>query len=232
MCGLFSNRKMAAEVKALFRFSEDPPFAPRAYISPGGPIEIVRADHNQRHFAIVRWGLVPGWAKEIHPGRPLINARAETILEKPSFKSAMKHRRCLVPADGYFEWTGSVPGKKQPWRITRPDGELFAFAGIWEHWMSTDGSELESAAIITTAANKTLAPIHDRMPVVIHRSDYDQWLDTGHVMAERAAKLLRPAPEDYFTFAKTVIDRRGGKPKPQEEAEKEPDGKPDQLSLF
>ena len=228
MCGLFSNRKMAAEVKALFRFDEDVPFAPRAYIAPGGPIEIVRADHNERHFAIVRWGLVPGWAKQVRTGRPLINARAETVLEKPSFKSGMKHRRCLIPADGYFEWTGSVPGKKQPWHITRPDDQLFAFAGIWEHWMSKEGSELESAAIITTVANDTLQQIHDRMPVVIHKSDYDQWLDTDHVMAEKAAKLLCPAPQDYFTFAKTTIDRRPQKPKPQVL----PDSKPDQLSLF
>ena len=220
MCGLYSNRKMAAEVKSIFRFPEDPPFVPRDYITPGGPMEIIRGEHGNPHFALVRWGLVPGWSKEMRAGRPLINARAETILEKPSFKGAMKHRRCLIPADGYFEWQGDTPGKKQPYYITRPDHSLFAFAGIWEHWMASDGSELESAAIITTAANETVSPIHHRMPVVIEPENHSRWLDSEQVLAPQAAKLLVAAPNDYFVFEKTTIER-GNKNKPD-----------DQLSLF
>ncbi len=220
MCGLYSNRKMAAEVKSIFNFPEDPPFVPRDYITPGGPMEIVKGERGNPHFAIVRWGLVPGWTKEMRSGRPLINARAETILEKPSFKGAMKHRRCLIPADGYFEWQGDVPGKKQPYYVTRPDRGLFAFAGIWEHWLANDGSELESAAIITTAANSTIAPIHHRMPVIIEPENFTSWLDSDHVLSPKAAGLLVAAPEDYFVAQETTIDRR---PK------KKPD---DQLSLF
>jgi len=220
MCGLYSNRKMAAEVKSIFRFPEDPPFAPRDYITPAGPMEIIKGEHGEPHFALVRWGLVPGWSKEMRSGRPLINARAETVLEKPSFKGAMKHRRCLIPADGYFEWQGDTPGKKQPFHITCPDHGLFAFAGIWEHWMASDGSELESAAIITTVANDTVAPIHHRMPVVIAPDNYTQWLDSENVMSTQAAKLLVAAPDDYFIFEKTTIKRP---------ARKKPD---DQMSLF
>lgn len=220
MCGLYSNRKMAAEVKSIFGFPEDPPFAPRDYITPGGPMEIIKGEHGNPHFALVRWGLVPGWTKEMRSGRPLINARAETILEKPSFKGAMKHRRCLIPADGYFEWQGDTPGKKQPFHITRPDNGLFALAGIWEHWMTIDGSELESAAIITTAANETVSPIHHRMPVVIEPENFTTWLDSEQVMSGKAADLLRAAPEDYFVFEKITIERR-------------PKKKPDaQMSLF
>jgi len=212
MCGLYSNRKIAAEVKSVFGFPEDPPFMPREYISPGGPMEIIKGEHRKDkpclpHFALVRWGLVPGWVKEMRTGKPLINARAETILEKPSFKGAMKHRRCLIPADGFYEWQGDVPGKKQPWYITRPDQSLFAFAGIWEHWMASDGSELESAAIITTKANNTVAAIHHRMPVVIDPENYLDWLDCGRVLSTTARKFLVAPPDDYFITEKTTVNR-------------------------
>jgi len=222
MCGLYSNRKKAAEVKSIFEYREDPPFAPRTYIMPGGPMEIVSDNHGQRHFNIVRWGLVPGWAKELRSGCPLINARAETILEKPSFNGAMKHRRCLIPADGYYEWKGNTPGKKQPFHISRPDGNLFAFAGIWEQWMANDGSELDSAAIITIAANETLSLIHHRMPVVITSDNYTDWLDSDHISSKKAVEMLMPAPDDYFTYCETVIER----------GNKKPIVKNDQLSLF
>ena len=230
MCGLYSNRKMAAEVKSIFGYAQDPPFAPRDYIIPGGPMEIIKGDHGTPHFGIVRWGLVPGWAKEIRTGKPLINARAETVLQKPSFSGGMKHRRCLIPADGYFEWQGDISGKKQPWYFTRPDQSLFAFAGIWEQWMSAEGSELESAAIITTSANSAIAPIHHRMPVVIEPQNYAAWLDTDTVMALKAAELLLQAPDDYFKAEKTTINRG---PNKKEIKEKEIKGKENkQLKLF
>ena len=196
-------------------------------LPPVAPMEIITDDHGQRHFNIVRWGLVPGWAKEVRTGRPLINARAETILDKPSFNGAMKHRRCLVPADGYFEWRGDTPGKKQPFHITRPDGALFAFAGVWEQWMSSDGSELDSAAIITIAANKTIAPIHHRMPVVIAPKNFAEWLDSDHISSKKAQEMLESAPEDYFQYCETVIDRGTKKKSPKKTSLKN-----DQLDLF
>lgn len=217
MCGLYSFRKSAEETRALFAYIEAPEFPPRPHVVPGSPIAIVRLEHGERHFALVRWGLVPAWVKEIAPGKPLINARAETVVDKPSFRNALRRRRCLVPADGFYEWKGEVRGRKQPFHIHRPDDGLFAFAGLWEHWLGADGSELESAAIITTAANRTLAPIHGRMPVVIEPKDHARWLDAA-VAAPEAALLLKPAPDDFFVAEPTAIARSPApKPKPKEQ---------------
>jgi putative SOS response-associated peptidase YedK len=163
----------------------------------------------------VRWGFIPSWVKEIKPGKPLINARSETLLEKPSFRNAIRRRRCLIPADGYYEWLGDVPGKKIRYFIHRPDQRLFAFAGLWEHWLGADGSELETAAIITTAPNDVIAQIYTRMPVVIHPENFAQWLDVKNVEAEEVVQFLEPAPEDYFIFESTVIERKSPPPKPK-----------------
>ena len=215
MCGLFSFRKSSEEARWYFNYVETPDFPPRTYVAPQSPIAIVRTENNERHFALVRWGFIPSWVKEIKPGKPLINARSETLLEKPSFRNAIRRRRCLVPADGYYEWLGDVPGKKIPYFIHRPDHGLFAFAGLWEHWLGADGSELETAAIITTAPNNVIAQIYSRMPVVIHPENFAQWLDVKNVEAEEAAQFLKPAPEDYFVFEPTVIERSPPPPKPK-----------------
>jgi putative SOS response-associated peptidase YedK len=215
MCGLYSFRKSADEARALLNYIENPEFPPRTYVAPLSPIAIVRQENNERHFALVRWGLIPSWVKEIKPGKPLINARSETLLEKPSFRNAVKRRRCLIPADGFYEWLGDVPGKKVPQFIHRPGHGLFAFAGLWEHWMGADGSELETAAIITSTPNAVIAQIHDRMPVVIHPENYAEWLDVSTVEAERAVKFLKPAPDDYFVFEPTIIARNLPPPKPK-----------------
>ena len=175
---------------------------------------IVRMEQGQRHFALVRWGFIPSWLKEVKPGKPLINARGETAMQKPSFRNAMKRRRCLIPADGFYEWQGDVPGKKQPYFIHRPDDGLFAFAGLWEHWMGADGSEIETALIITTEPNATIALIHDRMPVVIAPQDFDTWL-IGEV--NDAAALLRPSANDDFTLEPARIERNAPPPKPKVE---------------
>ena len=216
MCGLYSFRKSADETRSLLKYLERPDFPPRNYVTPSGPMAIVRMDQGERHFALVRWGFIPSWVKEIKPGKPLINARGETVAEKPSFRNAMKRRRCLIPADGFYEWQGDVPGKKQPWFIHRPDDGLFAFAGLWEHWMGADGSEIETGVIITTAPNKTIATIHDRMPVVINPDDYETWL-TGEV--KDAANLIRPATDDYFTLEPTRIERNAPRPKVEKPAD-------------
>jgi putative SOS response-associated peptidase YedK len=215
MCGLYSFRKSADETRSLLQYLEKLDFPPRTYVAPQSPIAIVRTENNERHFALVRWGFIPSWVKEIKPGKPLINARSETLLEKPSFRNALKRRRCLIPADGFYEWLGDVPGKKIPYFIHRPGHGLFAFAGLWEHWLGADGSELETAAIITTEPNAVIAQIHNRMPAIIHPQDYARWLDVGNVDAEEAAQLLKPAPEDYFVIEPTVIARSAPPPKPK-----------------
>jgi len=220
MCGLYSLSKSPRETKAWFKYQEDEDFPPRAHVAPGQPIGIVRMENGSRHFALVRWGFIPSWVKEVKPGKPLINARGETVMEKPSFRNAMRRRRCLVPADGYYEWSGAE-GRKVPFFVQAADKGLFALAGLWEHWMGADGSELETATLMTIAPNAELSLIHDRMPVIIQPDDYETWL-TGE--AEDAAQLIRPAPDGSFVMAATTIGRAS--------APKQPPKKPDQMNLF
>jgi putative SOS response-associated peptidase YedK len=214
MCGLYSFSRMPEEVRNLFNYVEQPDFPPRQHVAPSQPIAIVRASSDTRHFALVRWGFVPSWAKEIMPGKPLINARSETITEKPSFRNAIRRRRCLIPADGFYEWEGDVPGKKKPYYIQKADRGLMAFAGIWEHWMGPDGSELETAAIITTEANALVATIHPRSPVVIHPDDFEPWLDCRDDNIRDIVPLMRPAADDFFVMSPTVVPRGGMAAKP------------------
>ncbi len=220
MCGLYSLTKSPRETRAWFDYADEAEFPPRAHVAPGQPIGVVRMEEGRRRFALVRWGFIPAWVKEVKPGKPLINARGETVLEKPSFRNAMRRRRCLVPADGYYEWSGPE-GRKAPFYVQRKDKGLFALAGLWEHWMGADGSEIETATLMTIAPNAELSVIHDRMPVIIAPGDYETWL-TGDV--DDAAKLIRPAPDDSFTLEPTRIGRPAApKPAPL---------KPDQLNLF
>lgn len=207
MCSLYSFKNAAAEARSLLSYLEQPEFPPREVITPGSPIAIVRNERGARHFALVRWGFVPYWAKEIGP-KPLINARSETIFEKASFKNAIRRRRCLIPADGFYEWKGDTPGQKQPYHIHKPDQSLFAFAGIWEQWMGADGSELETAAIITTGPNAEMATIHTRMPVLIEPEHFERWLDTDHVDGPQVADLMQPAPDGTFEMEPATLPRR------------------------
>ena len=210
MCSLYSFRRSAEETRNLFNYKEQPEFPPRPFVTPGSPIAIVRAGPGkQPQFVLVRWGFVPGWSKELKPGRPLLNARSETVYEKASFKNAIRRRRCLIPADGFYEWQGDIPGQKQPWFIHRPDAALFAFGGVWEYWLSPNGSELESAAMLTTAAQLPVSDIHERSPVVIMPEDFSRWLSED----EQVQDLLHAPPEDFWTMEKTIIPR-GGKPPP------------------
>lgn len=211
MCGLYSFRKSAEETRSLFDYMEHPEFPPRSYVTPQSPIAIVRMEQGARHFALVRWGFIPSWVKEVKPGKPLINARGETVADKPSFRNAFTRRRCLIPADGFYEWQGDVPGKKQPWFIHRPDNSLFAFGGLWEHWMGPDGSELETGIIITTTPNAEVARIHNRSPVVIAPENYQTWLAGD---PDEAAQLIRQAPDGFWALEKTTIARTAPPPKP------------------
>jgi putative SOS response-associated peptidase YedK len=177
-------------VERLFAFDARPNLAARYNIAPTQPVPVLRdGAAGRRELALVRWGLVPSWAKDVAAGPPLINARAETVAEKPSFRNAFKRRRCLIPADGFYEWRVMPDGPKQPYRIAMADNALFVFAGIWEHWQTDEGSELESCAIVTTEANGQIRDIHRRMPVILPPEDFDTWL--GGEPSEAAA-LMRP----------------------------------------
>jgi putative SOS response-associated peptidase YedK len=161
----------------------------RYNIAPTQEAPVVRtAGDGTREAAMLRWGLVPSWAKDIKIGTKMINARSETAPEKPSFRSAFRHRRCLVPASGFFEWQGE-PGHKQPYAITVGDQPLFAFAGLWESWRSADAEVVETYTILTTDPNAAIATLHDRMPVILHPADWGEWLG-GTV--EQARSLLLP----------------------------------------
>ena len=148
----------------------------RFNIAPTQPAPVIRVDkQGVREVALLRWGLVPFWAKDLAVGTKMINARAEGVETKPAFRAAMRQRRCLVPATGFFEWKGA-PGCKQPYAITLPDRPLFAFAGLWETWKPREGETVETFTIVTTDANESVAQIHDRMPVILPRDSEDAWL--------------------------------------------------------
>jgi putative SOS response-associated peptidase YedK len=155
----------------------------------------VAPDGEEREVTHVRWGLIPGWAKDPAALPLLINARAETAAEKPAFRGAMRYRRCLVPADGFFEWQ-RVGREKQPFHMRRRDGAPFALAGLWERWLGPDGSEIDTCALLTTEANELMRPIHDRMPVILDPPDFDLWLDPSVQDVEAIRPLLRPYPSE------------------------------------
>jgi len=184
-------------MRAFFRYLEQPNFPARYNVAPTQPIPIVRLWEGARHFALVRWGLVPSWVKDPRVFSLLINARSDSVLDKPAFRAAMRWRRCLVPADGFYEWKTDGE-RKRPFAARPTAGGPIAFAGLWEVWTGPNGEEVETAAIITTQANRTLAPLHDRMPVVLAPEAYDMWLDCRRVDADTASALLVPAPESFF----------------------------------
>lgn len=188
-------------MRHFFDYPEKPNFPARYNIAPTQPIPIVRVADQLHQFALVRWGLVPSWFKEIGP-KPLINARAETVHEKPSFRAAMRRRRCLIPADGFYEWDRGQTGPAQPYYIRQRQGGLLAMAGIWEHWLDSAGNELETAAIITTQANAVLQPFHHRMPCLIAPEHFDAWLDVQAIDPRTALEFLMPADDDLLVAHK------------------------------
>jgi putative SOS response-associated peptidase YedK len=196
MCGRYLITSAPEAIRNLFRYAEEPDFPPRYNIAPTQPVPIVRLAAGARAFALVRWGLIPAWVKEPNAFSLLINARGETVGDKPAFRNAMRYRRCLFPADGFYEWK-SEGGRKRPFCIRARDGKPVAFAGLWETWAGPHGEEIDTACIVTTAANRTLAPLHDRMPVVIAPDAFDFWLDP-QVDALMASALIAPAPENLF----------------------------------
>ena len=151
----------------------------------------------KRQFALVRWGLLPSWVKDPKDFTLVINARGESVMDKPAFSAAMKRRRCLVPADGFYEWK-AIGASKQPYYVRAKSGTPLAFAGLWETWTGPNGEEMETAAIVTTRANRTLADIHERMPVVVSPDAFNLWLDCANVDDKTAAGLIAPAPDDLL----------------------------------
>lgn len=203
MCGRYSLKTPADTLAEHFRLSKVPSLSPRFNIAPSQPIAIIRAHAPQekRECVLARWGLIPSWAKDPGIGNKMINARAETVAEKPAFREALARSRCLIPADGYYEWQreGRMGQRKQPFYIRLLDGHLFAFAGLWERWVGPDGTIVESCAILTTEPNESLKNIHDRMPVILAEADYDQWLDPAVRQAQLLQPLLRPYPPEDMT---------------------------------
>lgn len=196
MCGRFTLSQPAEAIASTFQ-STIPELAPRYNIAPTQPVPTIISAGDRRQFQMLRWGLIPSWAKDPAIGAKLINARAETVAEKPSFRSAFRHRRCLIIADGFYEWQRQE-GKKQPFYFRTSNGQPFAFAGLWEHWQNPDGEAIDSCTIITTEANEILQPIHDRMPVILNSKDYDLWLDTSQTTSQ-LIQLLQPFPSTEMT---------------------------------
>ena len=194
MCGRYAVTSSPEAIRALFRYPEQPNFPPRYNVAPTQPIAVVRLVDGVRHFALVRWGLLPSWVKDPKTFTLLINARGESAAEKPAFRAAMRRRRCLIPADGFYEWRREGE-RKRPYFVHAKAGGPLAFAGLWECWTGPDGEELETAAIVTTSANRLLAPIHDRMPVIVPPDAFDLWLDCAKVDARTAAAVIAPARE-------------------------------------
>ena len=197
MCTRYSLTSPVEAVRSYFRADGVGPYPARYNIAPTQPVLIVRqAQSGGRELALVRWGLIPSWVKDPREFSTLVNARSETAAEKPSFRGPLRHRRCLVPTDGYYEWTGR-PGAKQPHLIrpkTDSGAHLMAMAGIWEHWLGADGSELQTMAILTTGASTTVAAVHDRMPVIVPTDDFDAWLDCSPGSSQPIQHVLWAAP--------------------------------------
>lgn len=179
MCGRYSLTTPAEAVMALFRLPPGPNLPARYNIAPTQDVPVVRLVDGARAMAHLRWGLVPPWAEDPRVGARMINARAETVATRTAFREAYRYRRCLVAADGFFEWQKLPDGQKQAYWITLGDRGPFAFAGLWERWNDPEGEVVESCTIITTEANPLLAPIHGRMPVILDAADYDLWLDVA-----------------------------------------------------
>jgi putative SOS response-associated peptidase YedK len=203
MCGRFTLTVDADSIQTYFPWLEEipPQIVPRFNIAPTQPIAVVPNDGRKAvdHFV---WGLIPFWAKDPSIGSRMINARSETLAEKNSFKNPYKRRRCLVLADGFYEWA-KVPGQKtkQPYYFRMEDGTPFAFAGLWEEWQSKEGSQLKSATIITTEPNPLVGKVHARMPVILHPDDYPLWLATGEKRPDELQHILTAYPaEEMITY--------------------------------
>lgn len=195
MCGRFTQTQPATVIAQIFQLAEVSETLPQYNIAPSHSVSTVLYPTREscRTYKQLQWGLIPHWSKDPKIGNKLINARAETVAEKPSFRQAFQKRRCLIIADGFYEWK-TQPKQKQPYYFHLQNHQPFAFAGLWEQWQDPTGETLETCTIITTEANEIMAPIHDRMPVVLAKKDYEQWLDPTLTDSSQLQPLLHPFP--------------------------------------
>lgn len=202
MCGRFTQTQSAEAIAKVFQLTEVPSLTPRYNIAPTQSIATVlqTPEQKDRQFRMLHWGLIPSWAKDLKLGAKLINARAETVAEKPAFRSAFRQRRCLVLADGFYEWQQQENKKqKQPFYFRLSQSQPFAFAGLWEHWEDGSDEVIESCTILTTEPNELMKPVHNRMPVILDPKDYELWLDPDVKKSELLQPLLRPYPIEEMT---------------------------------
>ena len=217
MCGRYTLTK-PKDLGPYFPNVELPPkeaLRPRFNIAPTQPV-MALANNRPERFDYFHWGLIPSWAKDPSIGNRMINARAETLAQKPAFRSALRRRRCLVPADGFYEWRKEADGKtKTPMYIRLKSGEPFAFAGLWEVWHAPDGSVVPSCTLVTGEPNEVVRPVHDRMVVILPRDRYDQWLDPGEQRAAKLEELLKPYPAEEmeaYEVSRTVNNPKNDVP--------------------
>ena len=202
MCGRFTSLLSPELLGSVFGVKTPLQLTPRYNIAPTQRVPVVReVVKGERSLEELSWGLVPSWAKDRHIGQKMINARSETVHEKPSFRHALRQRRCIVPASGFFEWS-HADGSKQPWYITLKDNAPMGFAGLWESWRSPGGDALETFCILTTAANSFMATIHERMPVILSPADYSIWLSLDHNIMDNISRLFQPCPADSLAAVK------------------------------
>src|SRR6266852_602219 len=195
MCGRYVVKAPVSQLATMFDLMDVPPLTPRYNVAPTQMVPAVRLnpETQKRGLVMLKWGLIPAWAKDAAIGSQMIMARADTVAEKPAFREAFRRRRCLMAADGFYEWQ-KTNGKKQPYFIGLKDQDPFAFAGLWEHWKDPESDAVESCALITTDANEVVRPIHDRMPVILQPKDYGVWLDLENRDTTALQELLQPYP--------------------------------------
>ncbi|MGV7030766.1 SOS response-associated peptidase [Methylobacterium symbioticum] len=254
MCGRFFIAQAPQVFAEFYAYPERPNFPPRYNVAPTQPVPVVLFEQGGRHFRLMRWGFWPSWLKDPKGFPLIINARVETILDKATFRGAVRHRRCIFLADGFYEWRREGTGraaKKTPFLIRRADGAPMALAGLWDAWLGADGSELDTAAIVTTGANGTMAAIHDRMPAILSPDQIEPWLDARTTDAASAAALCRPCSDDWLRLdpvsprvndarhddaglIEPLAQARPGSPEPQAPAEDKPrsSDEDEQGSLF
>jgi putative SOS response-associated peptidase YedK len=199
VCGRINLWVSAAELAEVFDLFCEPKWSPRYNLGPMQSVLTIRTSpQGVRQAEPMQWGLVPNWSKSANQGPPLNNARGETVATKPTFSESFRRRRCLIPANGFYEWKRLDNKSKQPWNLFRADGRPLAMAGIWDRWQTPDGNLLESCAVITTTANAFMAEIHDRMPVILGEDSWTHWLSNDETEVESLLKLVRPCPNEWL----------------------------------
>lgn len=201
MCGRFVTNIPAEALKEIFALIEAPHLEPRYNVAPTQLSAVIRNLGEHNRLDLLKWGLVPGWSKDLSFGSHLINARSETVAEKPAFRHAIKYRRCIIPTSGFYEWS-HTGNKKQPYYFQMADHSPMCLAGLWESWNAPDGSELETFTVLTTAANELIAPIHDRMPVILHPGTFNLWLSHNMHDPEQLQLLYQALPAEQITSHK------------------------------